>query len=494
MRILLVTAPNPNYSAYYAKAYTNLPKGLLYIASYLEQNGHEVKIYDGFVDDRKPEDFIDWKPQLVGFSVITGPNLEGAILQSKRFRELLPEVPIAWGNVHVSVLPKQTLSEPYVDYAVIGAGEHTMLELANHLEKGERRLEDIKGLAFKRNGEMIINEPRPFVHDLEAMPDPAWHLVPVKKYSLIGINTSRGCAHHCAFCYNKSYNKGYYAFLSAERIVSQIEFLRKTYDAKYIRFDEDNFTFNRKRLRDFCNLLIERKIKISWNCDSRADLSEADVALMAKAGCVAIGLGLESGSQRGLDFMQKDITVPEMERTFWSLVKHHIRTSVYIIYGYPTETVDDFQATHEMLKRLDNPYYMYNRFVPFPGSALYDYCVREGLITPPERLEDWPEYLIEYANKINLSSVPTEMMTEAAANWRATYAAQRVKFTLKHNPAYFLTAFKNPVKFAREVGELIKFHGQVNKFYKTVQQKLLGFAGSKDSHLPVGISPKPRIS
>jgi len=88
MRVLLVTSPNPNYSAYYAKAYTNLPKGLLYLASYLEQLGHEVKVYDGFVDERQPKDFIDFNPQLIGFSVITGPNLEGAILQSKQFRAL----------------------------------------------------------------------------------------------------------------------------------------------------------------------------------------------------------------------------------------------------------------------------------------------------------------------------------------------------------------------------------------------------------------------
>ncbi len=145
-----------------------------------------------------------------------------------------------------------------------------------------------------------------------------------------------------------------------------------------------------------------------------------------------------------------------------------------------------------MLKRLDNPYYMYNRFVPFPGSALYDYCIAQGMITQPERLDDWPAYLMEYANKINLSQVPTEMMQEAAARWRSTYAAQRVRFTLKHNPSYFLTALKNPPKFAKELWELMKYHGQVNKFYKTVQQKLTGFSDPKEESLPIGIAPKPK--
>ena len=195
---------------------------------------------------------------------------------------------------------------------------------------------------------------------------------------------------------------------------------------------------------------------------------------MKKAGCIAVGLGLETGSQRMLDFIQKDITVPEMERTFWSLVKHKIRTSVYIMYGFPTETVAVFKATQEMLKDLDDPYYMYNRFVPFPGSVLFDYCVKHGLVTLPEKLEGWPEYLMRFSNQVNISEVPEEMMNEAAAHWRATYAVQRFRFTLKHNPSYFLTAFTDPRKFSKELWELIKYHTQVNCFYKVVKKKLSG--------------------
>ena len=474
MKVLLATSATPTYRQYYSQAYTNLPNGLLYIASALEQAGHEVQIYDGFVDERQPEDFVDYNPDLIGFSVITGPNLEGSLSQSREFKKLLPEAKIIWGNVHPSVLPEQTLVEDCVDYVAIGAGEFTLLELLEHLRIGTPSLDDIKGLAFKRDGEIIINERREFIKDLDAMPDPAWHLVDVAKYSVIGLNTSRGCAHHCAFCYNKGYNKGYVGSLSPERIISQVQHLWSRYGAKYIRFNEDNFTFNRKRLRDLCRLMIERKIKITWSCDSRADLSEADIALMVKAGCVAVGLGLETGSQRMLDFIQKGITVPEMERTFWNLVKYKVRTSIYIMYGFPTETVADFRATQEMLSRLDDPYYMYNRFVPFPGSDLFDYCVKHSLVTLPQKIEDWPQYLMRFSTQVNISEVPEAMMSEAAAHWRATYAAQRFRFTLKHNPAYFTTAFTDPKKFFRELWELVKYQAQVNGYYKVVKQKLSG--------------------
>ena len=477
MKILFVTSATPAYRHLY-QSYTNLPNGILCLASFLEKNGHEVQIYDGYVDDRQPKDFVSFNPDLVGFSVITGPNLEGAVTQSREFKSLLPEAKIVWGNVHPSIMTDQTLKEDSVDFVVIGAGEYTLLELLDHLRIGTPALDDIKGLAFRRDGEIVVNERREFIRDLESMPDPAWHLVDVSKYSGIGLNTSRGCAHRCAFCYNKSYNKGYIGYLSAERIISQVKHVQAKYGAKHIRFNEDNFTFNRKRLREFCHLVIGRKINMNWSCDSRADLSEADVSLMAKAGCVAVGLGLEHGSQRMLDFIQKDITVPEMESTFWSLIKHKIRTSVYIMYGFPTETVEDFKATQDLLGRLDDPYYMYNRFIPFPGSVLFDYCVNHHLVSLPERLEGWPEYLMRFSNQINLSEVPEAVMAEAAAHWRQTYAVQRFRFTLKHNPSYFLTAFTDPRKFFKELWELIKYHTQVNGFYKVVKKKLSNGVGS----------------
>ena len=479
MRVLLINPLTEVYRQYYSpKAYASFPNGILSIAAVLEKHGHKVAIYDCFVDDRKPEDFMPFEPDIVGLSVITGPNLEGSIAISKEFRKLIPGVKVVWGNVHPSVLTEQTIVEPFIDYIAVGAGEFTLLELVQHLENGNPKLEEIKGLAYKKDGKVFINECRLFIKNLEELPYPAWHLVDVHKYSVHDLNTSRGCPHYCSFCYNLSYNKGYIGFISAEAIIERIEYFKKTYGIKYFRFSEDNFTFNLKRLREFCKLVIAKKLNITWSCDSRADLSEDDIALMAKSGCVAIGLGLETGSQRMLDFIQKKITVDKMVKTFWLMVKYKIRTSVYIMYGFPTETVEDFQQSHELLKRLDNPYYMYNRYVPFPGSALFAYCIENGLITPPSKLEDWPKFLMYYSTKGNLSQVPQEMMDKAADKWRRTYAIQRFRFTLKHNPSYFWIIFTNPPKFFREIGDLIKYHSYVNSFYQTVRRRLSRSSGN----------------
>ncbi len=485
MKVLLVAATTPAFKRAFANS-SNLPNGLLFIGAMLEKHGHEVQVYDGFMDDRTTAEMAAFKPDLIGFSVIVGPNMEGAIQQSKEFRALLPNAKIAWGNVSPSVLTEQTLAEDYVDYAVIGAGEYTMAELADHLQTGTPKIEDIKGLAFKADGKIIKTEPRFMTKNMDELPDPAWHLVDATKYRELDLNTSRGCAFHCAFCYNDSFNKGSLGYLSAERLVSQVEHLQKTYGAKHIRFNDDNFTFNRKRLRDFCRLLKEKKIKLTWSCDCRADLNDEDAAMMAKAGCKSVTLGFETGSQRMLDFIQKGITVDQMVKTFWLLIKYKIRASLYIMHGFPTETAEDFMATHDLLERLDKPYYLYNRFRPLPGTKLFDYCVDRKLITPPQKLGEWPEYMMQYTTNINLSDVPDALINTALAHYLNTYAINRFRFTIKHDPAYFKIIVTNPKKFFRELWSLIK-----NQIYVVKSKRhLAGFAGSlKEAHTK--LAPKP---
>ncbi len=456
MRVLLVS-PSTVVHNPLVKTYATFPNGILYIAAVLEKHGHDVQVYDGNIDHRQPGDFISFKPDIIGFSVLTGPNMDAAIAQSKKFKEIMPGVKIVWGNVHASVLSTQTLIEPYIDYVVIGAGEYTLLELIEHLEKGDE-LGDIKGLGYKENGRIIINESRPFIEDLDELPDPAWHLVDASKYWGITLNTSRGCPFSCTFCYNTAFHKKYRGDLSAERIVAQIRHLRKRYGIKFIRFFEDHFTYNRTRLRQFCQLLIDQKLKIEWDCDCRADLDEEEIALMARSGCVSVALGVESGSPRMLKFLKKGTTVAEMEKAFWLFVKNKIIPRVNIMVGLPTETSEDFRLSQELLERLDSPPNLYNRYVPYPGTTLFDYCIANGLITSPQKLADWGNFTEMSATSVNLSLVPQEMIDQAMADFRKTYAVRRVRFMIRHNPAYFWKAIREPIGFLRELKSLIKYY------------------------------------
>jgi len=439
VRVLLVS-PSTVVHNPLVKTYATFPNGILYIAAVLEEHGHEVRVYDGNIDHRRPGDFISFKPDVIGFSVLTGPNMDAAIAQSREFKEIIPGSKIVWGNVHPSILPQQTLVESYIDYVVIGAGEYTLLELIEHLEKGDT-LGDIKGLAFKE------------------------------------------------VCYNTAFHRKYRGDFSAERIVAQMKHLRKRYGIKFIRFFEDNFTYNRTRLRQFCQLLIDQKVKIEWDCDSRADLDEKDIALMARSGCVSVALGVESGSPRMLKFLKKGTTVAKMEAAFWLFVKNKIIPRVNIMVGLPTETIEDFRLSKELLQRLDNPPNLYNRYVPYPGTTLFDYCIANGLIASPQKLTDWGNFTEMSATSVNLSNVPQEIIDQTMADYRKTYAMRRVKFMMRHNPAYFWKAIRKPLSFYRELKNLIKYYlmmssntsdGSKDQIHRRLQKAGRGHSDGQD--------------
>ena len=455
MRVLLInpgTECNPRF-----KTYAIFPNGLLFLAAVLEREGHEVQIYDNVVDGRKPADIIkDFKPQLIGYSVLIGTDITMAIIQSEEFKQLLPEVPIVWGNVHPSTTPHQTITENFIDYIVIGAGEVPLVQLVKHLEQGKPELTEIDGLVYKKDGRIFVNEPNSELVNLDELPDPAWHLIDVKKYWAASLNTSRGCPFKCTFCYNLAFHSRYRGDFSAKRIISQVRHLQDTYGIKYIRFFEDNFTFNRKRLREFCHLVIDNKIKITWDCEARADLSEVDVNLMAKAGCTAVGLGVESGSPRILDFLKKGVDLEQMQQTFWRMVKRHIIPRIYIMGALPTETVDDFNQTQALLKAMDNPPYIYMRYVPYAGTPLFQYCVDHKLIIPPASLREWPDFAYHSAIKANISEIPDEIVNNSFTEYARDYPVRRVRFMIRHNPAFFLQIFTNPIEFFSQVKGLIK--------------------------------------
>jgi len=453
MKVLLV---NPAKADGPHLKYVTFPNGLLYIAAVLERDSHDVQIYDGNVDRRKAEDFASFMPDIIGFSVVTGPNIADAVELSQKFKELLPETPIVWGGVHPSVLPEQTLREDFIDYVIVGAGEYSLLELVNHLKEGKPRLYEIKGLVYKTRGKIIRNQPRPFIKNLDELPDPAWHLIDTDKYWESTLNTSRGCPFKCTYCYNSGFHNGYRGDFSPERIISQIEYLKKKHNARFIRFFEDNFTFNRKRLKELCQLIIERKIKFHWDCEARADLSEEEISLMAKAGCVSVGLGVETGSPRLLSFLKKGVSLEKVEKSFWLFVKYKIAPRLYIMEGVPTETIEDFILSQKLMDKLDRPPYLYMRFVPYPGTPLFDYCAEKNMITPPDRLLDWAEFITKAPVSLNVSDVPSDMLDEARDDFIQTYAGRRLRFMFRHHPTYFLKMLLKPVEFIRALKSLAK--------------------------------------
>ena len=207
------------------------------------------------------------------------------------------------------------------------------------------------------------------------------------------MNTSRGCPYNCSFCSVESIWGKQYTYFSADRIISEIEYLFKHYNAKGIYFREDNFTLNQKRTDEFCKKMLQKNIKVHWACETRVDnLTEELIELMSAAGCKAFYLGVESGSQKILNNINKQITVEQIENTINWCKKYDIRTYCSLITGLPDETYEDYLFTKKMMDKLKPYAYAFNIFVGNPKSSLYKYVLDNnfyeyiddlGLVYPP---------------------------------------------------------------------------------------------------------------
>lgn len=321
------------------------------------------------------------------------------------------------------VIPELMLREGPVDYLVLGEGELTISELLECLENGSS-LEDVRGIAYLKNGEYIRTPPRERMTDLDSLPSPLWsklgdlskYFTPLHGRNAVSIVTSRGCPGNCTFCYSKMmWGYKWHAF-SPQRVVSDMEKIMKL-DPRINGFIimDDLFATDPKRVQDICSLIISKKLDIIWNCEIRADMINRPLLdIMKRAGCKQILVGVESGSDRLLTMVRKDISADEIIRA--SNLIHEADMEVYamVINGLPTETKEDIKATEHMLDVIKPEYTEFLTYMPYPGTALFDSAVENGF-DPPADLEGWGDMgtfsvssiqdkgLSSYANKMYIS-------------------------------------------------------------------------------------------
>jgi radical SAM superfamily enzyme YgiQ (UPF0313 family) len=374
-----------------------VPYGIVYLAAFLRKHSYKVIICDRRCATEDFYALLDgFRPDAVGVSVMTGSIIVDAVEVSKAVKRFNPRVPVVWGGIHPTLLPFQTLQEDFIDVVVEKEGEETFLDLLEAF-KNNSPIKRVKGIYFKDDGCVQYTEPRPFLKDLDMLPMPAWDLLgDIKRYlggrepMGININTSRGCPFHCAYCYNTAFNKGRgWKGLSAKRVIDQVEYLVNNYHIKFINFLEDNFTVDLRRVHEICDLFIERGNPVRWECESRVGLDKKTLEKMKNAGCEYIGFGVESGSPRMLEFIKKGIRLEEVIETFRYCREVGIKPMIYIMYGFPTETMEDVRANLNLLKKID--YYECDTMVfrPYPGTELHDFCVERKLFAPPKKLIDW---------------------------------------------------------------------------------------------------------
>lgn len=436
MKILLIDPPFYRFIGYYNRYF---PLGLAYLAAVLRKDGHEVLICDAdcnvnpskmdftrledsyplYLEALKDDNHHVWKemrerihnfkPDIVGITVWT-TFAASAFKIASLCKEYDRSVPVVMGGPHISIKHDEVMKIcSDVDFLIRGEGEKTFVELAKALESKDnaKDLKDINGISYRQNGEIIHNPDREFIQYLDTIPFPARDLLLNKdSYNSEDMGllmTSRGCPYNCSYCATSIWKRKT-RYRSVDNVINEIKLVIDKYGTCQFTFKDDSFTVNKKRVLELCDRLIKEKIKINWDCNTRVNLVDEELLKkMKKAGCNSIKVGIETGSEKILKLMNKNITLEQCRRAANLFRKVGIHWTGYFMMGLPSETKDDIDATLKFMKELKPDYASLSVYEPFPGTELFETGIKKGLVQNGRTLEDFytisPKYY--YVKDIN---------------------------------------------------------------------------------------------
>ena len=371
--------------------------GLGYLAAILEKNQYKVDVIDCEVLKLSHEEFRSElgkrRPNIVGLTCTT-LTYKSALKLAKIAKEVLPECLTFIGGPHVTFWDDKALQECLaLDVIVRREGEFTLLELVQKIEAG-KSFGDVLGITYRKHGKIVRNPDRPYIEDLDALPFPARHLWPterLREYEDIHyLAASRGCVFWCEFCATVRMHGRKFRMRSPKNIVDELEFLHKTYGVMHFTFCDDAFTVEPARTEELCRLIVERNLKIKWNCGTRVDmLTKELLATMRDAGCISVWSGVESGSQKVLDAMHKGITTEQTERVYRWIRELGLKPVPNVILGFPGETKESAWETIKFVEKISpDEVGFYNIATPFPGTPLYNQVKKNGWL----KVTDFDKY------------------------------------------------------------------------------------------------------
>jgi len=356
--------------------------GALYIISALENRGYEVDYRDYqvsmFAHSLKIKDIVTFAKDCEDILMICcmAYMLPNIILAAKEIKEINPNIKILLGGAGPTGVAQELVKNfPFIDIVMCGEGESTVCEVMDTLfEKSEKdELEKIKGIVFQnQKGEVVKTAPRERNQDLDSIAFPAYHKIDMTKYKEFGLVTGRGCAYKCKFCDIHGLWKHKYLQRSLDNVFEELRILVNDYGVKQIRIWDDTFTMSEKRIMEFCKRIKEEKLEFSWSCFGRVNLvNERLLECMRDAGCKGMFFGLESGSEKILDEIEKKITVDTMIRAI-DLTKKYMHVKGHLIWGFPFETNEDLYQTIYLYNYLKTKMDIsVGQLWPYPTSPLY---------------------------------------------------------------------------------------------------------------------------
>lgn len=444
MRVLLIYPPYERLKDFKVNSF---PYNLGILATCLEESNHYARIYnadasplkrklhkkyseknraasqsdysDSILDMQNPiweeieKTVSEFQPDIVCITCMTA-TFPSAQKVARIVKSIDEDLPVVMGGCHPTLMPMDVIKRAEVDFVVQGEGELSLVQLCNCLDKrAGADLNQVKGLFYKKDGQVAQNKPNEFINDLNALPIARRDLLLFPKIynsdSYNKIMASRGCPYDCSFCSSPAIWKRKVRYRSPEKIIQELSYLRREFNVHRFSFWDDTFTANKKRVLEFCDLLIKNNCRLAWSCYVRANTIDTEtLSHLKRAGCYAVSMGIESGSDRVLNLMKKGITVDMVRRATRLIREEGLLLSSFWMMGLPFEKEEDMLSTINLMKELNLDHINFCTFVPEPMTELYRICIEEGLL---EKDVDWASKLdVSHHSKENYfnKNVPRE--------------------------------------------------------------------------------------
>jgi anaerobic magnesium-protoporphyrin IX monomethyl ester cyclase len=408
MKILLIDPPYQRFMNFYRYFY---PIGLAYLAAALKTHNHQVSIYDAEHDPQlHPQVFQKvasaynnylnalqqnnkiWtelttvlaqvKPDIVGISAIAPCKIGSTLKTAEICKKYNPNIKTIIGGQLSQTSIQTVISNPNIDYVVQGEGETTLTELMNCLENNQDPT-TIQGLTHKKDGTPKSNQKRPQIKDINTIKFPAIDsLLNLETYRPIDLGillASRGCTYGCTFCGLKDFWGRTLRQRSTKNVIEEIRSLKERYAVPYFSFWDASFTLNKKWVLQLCKELADLDSNLEWECMTRIDSFDNElIAAMKKAGCRRIRIGIESGSDDVLNYLNKGYSVNQIKKQAKILNENNLNWSAYLMLGTPQEKETDILQTMELIKEIKPNFVTIGTFYPIPDTEIYNNLKKTG--------------------------------------------------------------------------------------------------------------------
>ena len=393
-----ITLVNPPYPPSVHSHPPFIPLGLAYLGAVAEKAGHDVTVVDCQAEKLTYDAFRQRISQIPSEVIgVTATTLlyKSAMQLINIAKDVHPNAVTMLGGSHGTFWDENALNEyPSLDIVVRREGEATFIELLEEL-RTESSLDKVLGITFRnKEGKVNRTPDRPFLEDLDALPFPAHHLLPLDSLKRMGkilfpLITSRGCVYWCDFCSTvRMFGRGY-RMRSPKNVVDEMELVHKKYGISQVTFYDDAFTVNRERVVKICEELHQRKLDMMWDCGTRVDMVDRELLkTMHDAGCIAVWLGVESGSEAILGAMNKRIKLNQTRLAYKTAHDVGLMTIANVVLGFPGETEQTARKTINFVKELNPDDVGFYVATPYPGTPMYEQVIKNGWL----RVTDFNKY------------------------------------------------------------------------------------------------------